>query len=97
MNRPDFSGRFTALIWKAGRQRCTWRPNSISPARVSSCPSPSPSNELLYLLGSDYEKNNRQALDAWVAYHHYEFFEQRLEGQSPLGCLICKIEQFIRC
>ncbi|MFC2973242.1 hypothetical protein ACFOJE_13590 [Azotobacter bryophylli] len=54
-------------------------------------------HELVCLLGSGYEKNNRQALDTWVAYHRHEIFEKRLEGQSPLDYLIDKIEQLIRC
>ncbi|MDE5220780.1 hypothetical protein PYX07_21975 [Pseudomonas aeruginosa] len=42
-------------------------------------------NELVCILGSGYEKNNRQALDTWVAYHRNEVFEKRLEGAQPAG------------
>lgn len=44
--------------------------------------------ELICILGSGFEKDNRQALDTWVAYHHNEVFEKRLEGRSPLDFLI---------
>jgi hypothetical protein len=52
-------------------------------------------NELVCLLGSGYEKNNRQALATWVAHYRHEIFEQRLEGHSPLDYLVNKIEQLI--
>ncbi|WP_004423140.1 hypothetical protein [Ectopseudomonas oleovorans] len=47
------------------------------------------------ILGSGYEKNNRQALDTWVAYHRNEVFEKRLEGRSPLDFLIEKLESML--
>lgn len=52
-------------------------------------------SELVFQLGSGYEKDNRQALDTWVNYHRYEVFAKRLEGQNPLDYLINKIEQLI--
>jgi seryl-tRNA synthetase len=51
--------------------------------------------ELICVLGSGFEKDNRQALDTWVAFHRDEIFEKRLEGQSPLDFLISKLESLI--
>ena len=51
--------------------------------------------ELVCILGSGYEKNNRLALDTWVAYHRNEVFETRLEGRSPLDFLIAKLEDLL--
>lgn len=52
-------------------------------------------SELVFRLGSGYEKDNRQALDTWVSYHRDEIFAKRLEGQNPLDYLINKIEQLV--
>lgn len=51
--------------------------------------------ELVCVLGSGFEKDNRQALDTWVAFHRDEVFEKRLEGRSPLDFLIEKLESLI--
>ncbi len=51
--------------------------------------------ELICILGSGFEKDNRQALDTWVAYHRNEVFEKRLEGRSPLDFLIAKLEDLL--
>lgn len=51
--------------------------------------------ELICILGSGYEKNNRQALDTWVGYHRNDVFEKRLEGLSPLDYLIEKLENLL--
>lgn len=53
-------------------------------------------SELVFRLGSGYEKDNRQALDTWVSYHRDEIFEKRLEGQNPLDYLLNKIEQLVQ-
>lgn len=53
-------------------------------------------DELVCLLGSGYEKNNRQALETWVFYHRDEIFETRLDGKSPLDYLIGRIEGLIQ-
>lgn len=53
-------------------------------------------SELVFRLGSGYEKDNRQALDTWVSYHRDEIFAKRLEGQNPLDYLIYKIEQLVQ-
>ena len=53
-------------------------------------------SELVFRLGSGYEKDNRQALDTWVSYHRDEIFTKRLEGQNPLDYLINKIEQLVQ-
>lgn len=45
--------------------------------------------------GSGYEKDNRHALETWVAYHRNEVFEKRLEGRSPLDFLIEKLESLL--
>lgn len=52
-------------------------------------------SELIFRLGSGYEKDNRQALDTWVSYHRDEIFTKRLESQNPLDYLINKIEQLV--
>jgi hypothetical protein len=52
-------------------------------------------SELICVLGSGYEKNNRLALEAWVFYHRNEVFQKRLEGQSPLDYLINKVEDML--
>lgn len=52
-------------------------------------------SELVCILGSGFEKDNRQALDTWVSYHRNEVFEKRLEGHSPLDYLIGKLEDLI--
>ena len=49
-------------------------------------------SELICVLGSGYEKDNRQALATWVFYHRDEIFEKRLEGRSPLDFLIGRLE-----
>lgn len=51
--------------------------------------------ELICILGSGYEKDNRHALETWVAYHRNEVFEKRLEGLSPLDYLIEKLESLL--
>ncbi|MNP38284.1 hypothetical protein D3C76_1317870 [compost metagenome] len=51
--------------------------------------------ELICILGSGYEKDNRHALDTWVFYHRREVFEKRLEGRSPLDYLIEKLENLV--
>lgn len=51
--------------------------------------------ELICILGSGYEKNNRHALETWVAFHREEVFERRLEGRSPLDYLIEKLESLL--
>lgn len=51
--------------------------------------------ELVCVLGSGFEKDNRQALNTWVAFHRDEVFEKRLEGRSPLDFLIEKLESLI--
>ncbi len=51
--------------------------------------------ELICILGSGFEKDNRQALETWVSYHRREVFEKRLEGCSPLDFLIQKLEDLI--
>lgn len=51
--------------------------------------------ELICILGSGFEKDNRQALETWVSYHRSEVFEKRLEGRSPLDFLIEKLEDLI--
>lgn len=51
--------------------------------------------ELVCILGSGYEKDNRHALETWVAYHRNEVFEKRLEGRSPLDFLIEKLESLL--
>lgn len=51
--------------------------------------------ELVCVLGSGYERDNRQALETWVAFHRDEVFEKRLEGRSPLDFLIEKLEGLI--
>lgn len=51
--------------------------------------------ELICVLGSGYEKDNRHALETWVAYHRNEVFEKRLEGRSPLDYLIEKLESLL--
>lgn len=51
--------------------------------------------ELVCILGSGYEKDNRHALETWVAYHRNEVFEKRLEGRSPLDYLIEKLESLL--
>ncbi len=53
-------------------------------------------SELVFRLGSGYEKDNRQALDTWVSYHRDEIFTKRLEGQNPLDYLINKIEELVQ-
>lgn len=53
-------------------------------------------SELVFRLGSGYEKDNRQALDTWVNYQRDEIFETRHEGQNPLDYLINKIEQIVQ-
>lgn len=52
-------------------------------------------SELICVLGSGYEKDNRQALATWVSYHRNEIFEKRLEGRSPLDFLIGKLEGLV--
>lgn len=52
-------------------------------------------SELICVLGSGYEKSNRQALETWVFYHRNEVFQKRLEGRNPLDYLINKIESLI--
>lgn len=52
-------------------------------------------SELVCVLGSGFEKDNRQALETWVFYHRNEVFENRLEGRSPLDYLIEKLEDVI--
>ncbi len=51
--------------------------------------------ELVCVLGSGFEKDNRQALDTWVSFHRDEVFEKRLGGRSPLDFLIEKLEGLI--
>lgn len=51
--------------------------------------------ELVCILGSGYEKDNRHALETWVAYHRNEVFETRLQGRSPLHHLIEKLENLL--
>jgi len=51
--------------------------------------------ELICILGSGYEKDNRHALDTWVFYHRNEVFEKRLDGRSPLDYLIEKLEDLL--
>lgn len=51
--------------------------------------------ELICILGSGYEKDNRRALDTWVAYQRNDVFEKRLEGLSPLDYLIEKLENLL--
>lgn len=51
--------------------------------------------ELICVLGSGYEKDNRHALETWVAYHRNEVFDNRLEGHSPLDYLIEKLESLL--
>lgn len=51
--------------------------------------------ELICILGSGHEKDNRHALETWVAYHRNEVFEKRLEGRSPLDYLIEKLESLL--
>ena len=70
------------------------RANGVEPAMSHYLESPN-GNELVCILGSGYEKNNRQALDTWVAYHRNEVFEKRLEGRSPLDFLIEKLESML--
>ena len=53
-------------------------------------------SELVFQLGSGYEKDNRQALDTWVSDHRDEIFARRLESQNPLDYLINKIEQLVQ-
>ncbi|MBF7728585.1 hypothetical protein [Pseudomonas sp. N040] len=53
-------------------------------------------SELICVLGSGYEKNNRQALETWVFYHRDEVFQQRLDGRNPLNYLIEKLEDLLR-
>ncbi|NRH29783.1 hypothetical protein [Pseudomonas sp. MS19] len=53
-------------------------------------------NELVFRLGSGYEKDNKQAMDTWVSYHRDEIFAKRAEGQNPLEYLLNKIEQLVQ-
>lgn len=53
-------------------------------------------SELVFRLGTGYEKDNQQALDTWVSYHRDDIFAKRLEGQNPLDYLINKIEQILQ-
>lgn len=52
--------------------------------------------ELICILGSGYEKDNRDALDTWVFCHRCEVFEKRLEGRSPRDYLIERLEDLLR-
>lgn len=52
-------------------------------------------NELVFLLGSGSEKNNREALAAWVNQQRGAVFAKRADGQSPLDYLISRIEQLL--
>ena len=53
--------------------------------------------ELICILGSGYEKDNREALEAWVAYHRNEIVEKRLEGRSPFDYLFEKLNNLLHC
>lgn len=52
-------------------------------------------DELVFLLGTGNERNNREALYAWVNRQREAIFAKRLEGQSPLDYLISRIEQLL--
>mgnify|MGYP001182335836 CR=1 FL=1 len=51
--------------------------------------------ELVPILGSGFEKDNRHALETWAFYYRNEVFEKRLEGRSPLDYLIEKLENLL--
>ncbi|MDH1055989.1 hypothetical protein [Aquipseudomonas alcaligenes] len=51
--------------------------------------------ELVPILGSGFEKDNRHALETWVFYYRNEVFEKHLEGRSPLDYLIEKLENLL--
>lgn len=51
--------------------------------------------DLVCVLGSGYEENNRQALETWVTSQSQELNERRLEGYRPLELLMDRLETLL--
>lgn len=51
--------------------------------------------DLVCVLGSGYEENNRQALETWVTSQSQELKEKRLEGYRPLELLMDRLETLL--
>lgn len=51
--------------------------------------------DLVCVLGSGYEENNRQALETWVTSQRQEVSEKRLEGYRPLDLLMDRLETLL--